>query len=165
MLDKFEKFNRKLSGWVEWVGFGALFFMVVLTCVDVVGAKLFLAPVFGALDVMMLAQLISVSFAGSMALILGRHIQVEFFMVLLPKRIQDLIDCIIQLLCLFLFAIIVWRLFVHGYDLKIGGEETPTARIPVFPFVYASAFAIIPFCLVFLQQFLGTFLRLVKNES
>ncbi len=94
------------------------FLMVALTSVDVIGAKLFRTPVFGALDIMMLAQLIAISFAGAMALILGRHVQVEFFMILLPKRVQVLVDILINLLCLVFFVIIVWRLFVHGYDLQ-----------------------------------------------
>ena len=166
MLEKFERFNQRISGWIEWIGFGALFLMVVLTCVDVVGAKLFRLPVFGALDVMMLAQLIAVSFAGAMALILKRHVQVEFFMILLPKRLQALIDAVIQLLCFIFFVLIVWRLFMHGYHLYTGGEETATARIPVAPFSYASAIAIIPVCLIFVQQFFSSILILVKkNES
>ena len=165
MLEKFDRFNRKISGWAEWIGFGALFLMVALTCVDVLGAKIFLTPVFGALDIMMLAQLIAVSFAGAMALILGRHVQVEFFMILLPKRFQALVDALINLLCLVFFIIIVWRLFVHGYDLQTGGEETMTAGLPMAPFTYASALAIIPFCLIFLQQFLSSILRMVKHES
>ncbi len=165
MLEKFERFNRMVSGWAEWIGFGALFFMVVLTSVDVVGAKIFLTPVFGALDIMMLAQLIAVSFAGAMALILGRHVQVEFFMILLPKRFQSLVDALINFLCLVFFVIIVWRLFVHGYDLQIGKEETMTAGIPLHPFTYASALAIIPFCLVFLQRVFSSILRVVKHES
>ncbi len=165
MLEKFDRFNRKISGWAEWVGFGALFLMVVLTCVDVIGAKIFLTPVFGALDIMMLAQLIAVSFAGAMALILGRHVQVEFFMILLPKRFQSLVDALINFLCLVFFVIIVWRLFVHGYDLQTGGEETMTAGIPMHPFTYASALAIIPFCLVFLQRVFSSILSVVKHES
>ena len=63
MLEKFEKFNRRVSEGVEWIGFGALFLVVVLTCVDVVSSKLFRAPVFGALDIVILAQLIAVSCA------------------------------------------------------------------------------------------------------
>jgi len=57
-----------VSGWAEWVGFGTIFLMVALTCVDVVGAKVFRLPVPGSLDVMMLAQLIAISFAAVMAL-------------------------------------------------------------------------------------------------
>jgi len=165
MLEKFDRFNRKVSGWAEWIGFGALFLMVALTSVDVIGAKLFRTPVFGALDIMMLAQLIAISFAGAMALILGRHVQVEFFMILLPKRVQVLVDILINFLCLVFFIIIVWRLFVHGYDLQIGKEETMTAGIPLHPFTYASALAIIPFCLVFLQRVFSSILRVVKHES
>jgi len=163
MLEKFEKFNRMVSGWFEWIGFGAIFLMVALTCVDVVGAKLFLTPVFGALDVMALAQLIAISFAVSMALILGRHIQVEFIMALFPKRVQAVIDCIIHFLGLALFILIVWRLFVYGYHMKIGGEESMTARIALYPFVYAAAVACIPVCLVFLQRLLSSVLRVVRK--
>jgi TRAP-type C4-dicarboxylate transport system permease small subunit len=165
MLEKFGKFNRMVSGWAEWVGFGAIFLMVALTCVDVVGSKLFRLPVFGALDVMMMAQLITVSFAAAMTLILNRHIQVGFFMRLFPKRIQTLVNCLVQLLCLILFVLIVWRLFAHGYHLQTGGEETPTARIPMSPFSYASALAMIPVCLVLLQRLLSSILSVTKNGS
>jgi TRAP-type C4-dicarboxylate transport system permease small subunit len=165
MLEKFDRFNRKICGWVEWIGFGALFLMVILTCVDVIGAKIFLLPVPGSLDITMLAQLLAVSCAGAMVLILGRHVQVEFFMVLLPKRFQTLVDALINLLCLLFFIIVVWRVFVHGYDLQTGGEETMTAGIPMAPFAYASAVAMIPFCLVFLQRFLSAILNVVKHES
>jgi TRAP-type C4-dicarboxylate transport system permease small subunit len=165
MLEKFDRFNRKISGWVEWVGFGALFLMVALTCVDVIGAKIFLLPVPGSLDIIMLAQLIAISFAGAMVLIQGRHVQVEFFMILLPKRLQSLVDALINVLCMVFFIIIVWRLFVHGYDLQTGGEVTMTAGIPMAPFTYASALAMIPFCLVFLQRFLSAILSVVKHES
>ncbi|MBW2028578.1 MAG: TRAP transporter small permease [Deltaproteobacteria bacterium] len=163
MLEKFEKFNRRLSGWFEWIGFFAIFLMVVLTCVDVFGAKLFRTPVFGALDVMMLAQLIAVSFAVSMALIAGRHVQVEFFVPLLPKRLQHLVDCIVHFLGFALFVFIVWRLFVYGYHMKIGGEESMTARIPLWPFAYAAAIGCVPVCLIFLQHFFCSIQKLVKK--
>jgi TRAP-type C4-dicarboxylate transport system permease small subunit len=164
-LEKFEKFNEQLSGWAEWIAFGAIFFMVVLTCVDVIGAKLFRTPVFGSLDMMMLAQLIAVSFAAAMTLIQNRHVQVEFFVMLLPRRIQSLIDGLIQLLCLGFFVLIVWRLLSHGYYLQMGAEVTSTAHIPMPPFAYASALGIIPTCLVLLQQFFTSILRVITNES
>ena len=165
MLESFRKFNQMISAWGQWIAFGAIFFMVVLTCVDVVSAKLFRHPVFGSLDVMMLVQLIAVSFAAAMALIRDRHVQVEFFMLLLPERLQAFVDCLVQLLCLGFFALIVWRLFTHGYHLQIGGEETATAHIPLSPFTYACALGILPVCLVLLQRFFTSILRVTKNES
>ena len=164
MLEKFKKFNEALSRWAQWIGFGALFFMVVLTCVDVVGTKLFRLPVPGSLDLMLLAQLIGLSFAAAATLVHNRHVSVEFFVVLLPKRAQALIDCVVQLLCLVLFVIIVWRLFTHGYHLQTGGEETPTIQISIAPFSYAAALATIPVCLVFAQRWLASILAVVKHE-
>ena len=44
MLNEFEKFNRRLSGWFEWIGLAALLVMMALTCIDVIGAKVFKTP-------------------------------------------------------------------------------------------------------------------------
>jgi TRAP-type C4-dicarboxylate transport system permease small subunit len=165
MLEKFQKFNERLSTWAEWIAFWAIFFMVVLTCIDVLGAKLFRSPIFGSIDAMMMAQLIVVSFAAAMTLIQNRHVQVEFFVILLPRRIRSAIDCLIRLLCLGFFVLIVWRLLAHGHYLQMGGEQTPTAHIPMSPFAYASALGMIPVCLVLFQQFLTSILRVIRHES
>lgn len=164
MLEKFARFNERLSGWIEWVGFFALFLMMALTCVNVVGGKIFRAPVYGALDVMGIAQLVGMAFATAMALVLGRHVQVEFFVMLLPKRLQAAIDIVINFLGLALFVFIVWRFFAYAYSLQTGGQESMTARIPLAPFTYAAAAAFIPVCLVFLQQFLSSIVKVIRNE-
>ncbi len=163
MLEKFEKFNRTVSGWAEWVGLFALLLIMGLTCVDVIGAKVFRAPVFGALDVVMLAQLVAISFTGAMALILGRHVQVEFFVPLLPKRLQVIVDCFVHFLGFAFFVLIVWRLFAYAHYLQIGGEESMTARIPLAPFTYGAAAACIPISLIFLQRFINSLIKVFKK--
>jgi len=162
-LDKFDKFNRKISMGIEWVGLAALILMMLITTIDVISAKLFLRPVYGALDIMMLAQLVAISFAVAATLILGQHVKVEFFVVLLPERVQAIIDCMIYLLGLFLFVLIVWRLFLYGYDLQTGGEVSSTARIPFHPFAYGVAIACIPVCLVYFSFFIRSILRVLKR--
>ena len=165
MLEKFEKFNRTVCYWFELIGFAALFSMVLLTVVDVLGAKLLRMPVFGSLDAMMFLQLIAMSFGVSMALITGRHVHVEFFVMICPKRAQALMEGVVRLICLALFILIVWRLFVHGHHMGMGGEESPTAKLPMAPFAYAAAVGMIPMCLVLLQQFFDSVLRVIKHES
>ena len=162
-LEKFEKSNRRISGWFEWIGLIGLLVMMFITCIDVIGAKLFLRPVLGAIDIVQLAQLVAISFAVASALILGRHVQVEFFVILLPKRVQAVIDSIIHLLGLSLFILITWRLCVHAYSLQTGDEVSATALIPLSPFAYGIALASIPVCLVFLQRFLNAIVRVVKR--
>jgi TRAP-type C4-dicarboxylate transport system permease small subunit len=164
MLEKFERFNRSLSGWAESLGFAALVFMVVLTSIDVLGAKLLRVPVPGSLDMMMLAQLIAVSAAGAMALIKRKHVAVQFFVARLPKPARTVVDGVGRLLCLALFVIVVWRLADYGYHLQTGNETTPTAQIPLAPFAYAAALAMVPLCLVLLQQVLSSLLGRSPDE-
>jgi TRAP-type C4-dicarboxylate transport system permease small subunit len=162
MFNKFENFNRQLSDWCEWLGLAALLLMMVITCIDVVGAKVFLRPVLGAIDIVQLSQIVAISFAAGMTLILGRHIQVEFFFNLLPRPVQAISDSVVHLLGLGLFIMIVWRLFVLGRSFQTTGEYTATAYIPLYPFAYAIALACIPVCLVLLLDFLKS---LTKREQ
>ncbi len=165
MLEKVDRFNEALSGWMQSIGLAAIVFVVVLTCVDVLGAKLFLLPVPGSLDMIVLAQLIAIPCAAAMTLIRDRHVSVELFVMLLPRRVQAVIDGVVQLLCLALFVIVVWRLFEHGYHLQSGGEQSPTAHIPLAPFAYTAAVAMVPVCLVLAQQFLRAILKVLRDES
>ena len=162
-LEKLDKFNRRVSSGFELIGLGGLLLMMVITCLDVLGGKLFRTPVYGALDIVMLSQLVAISFATAYALIIGRHVSVEFFMALLPERLQTFIDAVISFFGLTFFVLIVWRLIVHGHSLQIGGEVSATIRIPLYPFAYGIALASIPVALVFLAQMLKAIVRMVAK--
>ena len=163
MLDKFEKFNRRLSGWFEWIGLAALLVMMLITCIDVIGAKVFKSPILGALDIVQLCQIVAIGFAVSMALIVGRHIQVEFFFDLLPRRVQAVISPIILLIVFVFFIVIIWQIGVLGYSFQTSGEYTATAYIPLYPFAYGVALAFIPVCLVLLVEFLKSLKQKVEK--
>ena len=162
-LQKFEKLNRRISMGIEWVGLAALILMMVVTTLDVLGTKLFLLPVFGAFDIMMLAQLVAMTFAVGATLIVGLHVTVEFFVPLLPQRLQAVVDCIVYLLGFILFALIVWRLGLYSYDLQIQGEVSLTARIPFYPFAYGATLACIPVCLLYASYFVESLLKVLKR--
>jgi TRAP-type C4-dicarboxylate transport system permease small subunit len=154
VLDTLERFNRRLSGWFEWIGLVGLLTMMVVTCIDVVGAKLFRSPLLGSIDIVQLAQTVAIAFAASMALILGRHIRVEFLFNLLPRRAQKVIDSFVLLLGLGFFIVILWRLSLFGRLLQTSGDYSATIYIPYYPFAYGIALACIPICVVFLLGFL-----------
>jgi TRAP-type C4-dicarboxylate transport system permease small subunit len=163
ILEKFDRFNQKVSFWIEWVGLAGILMMMAITCVDVVGAKVFKLPVPGALDIVMMSQLLSVAFAIAASLILGRHVEVEFFVPLLPKTLQTIINTIIHFLCLLLFILICRQLFAYGYSMQTGHEVSPTLRFPLYIFAYAAAVSCIPVCLVYLHRFLLSAIRIFKK--
>ena len=161
MLDKFEKFTYRLSDWFEWIGLAGMLLMMAITCIDVVGAKVFHWRLLGAIDIVTLSQIVAIAFAASMALILRRHIQVEFFIARLPRRAQAVIDSFILMLGFGLFIVIIWRLSVLGYSFQTSGEYSATVRIPYYPFAYGIALACIPVCLVLILKFLKSLTRMV----
>jgi len=163
VLQKLHEFNHSLSAWFEWVGLAGLLVMMFITCVDVIGAKVFLKPVFGGIDIVMVSQSVAISFGIAFSLLLGRHVTVEFFVPRLPRRAQAVTDSIVFLLSLIFFVLIVWRLCVYGYSFQTGGEVTATARIPLAPFAYGIAVACVPVCMVFFLEFFNSLIRVVKK--
>ena len=161
VLEKFEQFNRRVSDWFEWIGLVGMLLMMAITCIDVVGAKVFRWRLFGAIDMVMLSQLVAIAFAVSMALILGQHIRVEFFFKMWSRRIQAVISCVVLLLELALFVMIIWRLCLLGYSFQTSGEYSATAHIPYYPFAYSVAIASIPVCLVVILEFVKSLKRIV----
>ncbi len=140
-----------------------LLLMMSITIIDVAGQKLFLLPILGAIDIVMLSQIVAIAFAAAFTLIIGRHVRVEFFVARLPRRAQAVINSIVLLLVLGLFILIIWRLCVLGYSFQTTGEYSATARIPYYPFAYGIALASIPVCLVLLREFLSSLTRVVKE--
>lgn len=163
VMEKFDRFNQKLSFLIEWIGLAGILMMMTITCVDVIGAKVFKVPVPGALDIVMISQSLAVAFTISASLILGRHVEVEFFVPLLPKMLQNIVDIVINFLCLGLFIVICWHLFAYGYDMQTGNEVSPTIRIPLYIFAYGVAASCIPVCLVYLHRLVLSIIRIVKK--
>ncbi|MEE8419081.1 MAG: TRAP transporter small permease [Dehalococcoidales bacterium] len=162
-LGKFERFNHRLSGWLEWVGIAGLLLMVLATVIDVVGAKLFNWRLLGAIDIVMLSQIIAISFAAATTLLVGRHVSVEFFVSILPRLARTIIEVFVSFLGLSLFSLIIWRLIVLGYSYQSSGEATATVYIPLYFFAYAIAFACIPIALIYLVE-LGKSLTKVRGK-
>ena len=161
MLNRLEKINGVLSNYLEWVGIIGFLLMMTITCVDVIGAKLFLYPVLGAIDIVKLSQLVAISFAAGATLILGKHIQVDFFMVMFPQRFQAVVDAIVSFLGFALFAVFVWQLVVYGYSLQQGSEVSSTIHLPLHLFAYGFALASLPLCLFSFTEMLKSIVKVV----
>ena len=162
-LNKFERYNRVVSGGFEWIGVAGLLVIAAVTCIDIVGSKVFLRPIPGSIDINGFSQIIAIAFAIAFTEIIGRHVRVEFFVSKLPQRAQGIINSFTSFLTLALFILIIWRSFVLGQSLQAGGQVSSTACIPLYPFAYAISFACIPVCLIYLVEFLRSVAQGIKR--
>ena len=162
-IDRFEKFTTSFSRWLNWVAGVGLVAMLSLTVADIVGIKLFKWPIPGAIELVGFLGIVLIGFALAYTQVLRGNIQVEFFVRLLPKRVQAGITAFVSILGLALFAMLAWQSYDFGRVLQTTGEVSMTQNIPFFPFVDALAFCCLPLCLVLLIEFLKSVMKAVKK--
>jgi TRAP-type C4-dicarboxylate transport system permease small subunit len=144
---------NRLSDWGEWIGVAGIMVMVGLTCVDVVGAKLFLLPVPGCIEIVSLVQVATIVFAVAATQRERGHISVEMFVNTFPRRIATLVRMLTSLLGLILFVLLVYEGISLGNEYLEAGEVTATVQIPYYPFAYAFSIAMVPVAMMMLVDF------------
>jgi len=164
-LNQLDKFTRSLSRSLEWAGAIGLLLMFLVNFIDVVGAKLFLWPLPGSVEIISFSQIVAIAPAIAFTLILGRHIRVEFIIERFPKRIRAAISSFSSFLGLVIFVLLLWQSYLYGVSLQKAGEIGSTSHLPFYPFAYLIAFCSIPVCLVFLMEVLKSLAEAFNHGS
>lgn len=146
---------KRLSIWGEWIGVVGIIIMVAVTCIDVVGAKIFLFPVPGAIEIVSLVQVAAIVFAVAATQREGGHISVEMFVGTLPPRIRACVKMLTSLLGLILFTLLIYEGIGLGNEYLDAGEVTATVKIPFYPFAYAFSIALLPVAMMMLVDFVS----------
>jgi len=162
-IDRLERFTKSLSNWFSWVAGAGLVVMISLIVADIIGIKFFNWPIPGAIEMVGFLGVVVTAFAIAYTQVLRGHIQVEFFVMRLPKRLQASIIALVSLLGVALFALLAWRSYDFARVLQSTGEVSMTQRIPFYPFVDAIAFCCLPVCLVLLAEFLKSVTKAVQK--
>jgi TRAP-type C4-dicarboxylate transport system permease small subunit len=145
-----EKWAGKLSAWSEWIGVAGVIVMVAVICADVLGAKLFLLPVPGSTEIVELAQVATIAFAVAATQRHKGHISVEMFYLKMPPRARVLTHAVTSCLGLILFLILAYQGVQLGNGFLAAREVTATVQIPLYPFAYGFALAMVPVALLLL---------------
>lgn len=139
---------QKLSIWGEWIGVFGIMVMVITTCTDILGAKLFNLPVAGATEIVSLVQMATLVFAVASTQRYRGHICVDMFVDKMPSRIRAATKVLVSLLGLLLFILLVYEGICLGNFYFSSGEATATVQIPLYPFAYAFSIAMIPIAMM-----------------
>ena len=118
--------------------------MMLTTCADVV-LRAFGHPLQGSYDVVRLLGALAISFALPYTTAVKGHVAVEFFFHKLPHRGRIVVDSMIRLVLIGLFALLGWQSVLYGVRLEKSGTVTATLQLPVFwvPYVIAASSAVV----------------------
>lgn len=153
-MQTIREWANRLSLWGEWVSVVGVIIMVAITCIDVIGAKLFLLPVPGYIEVVSLIQVATVVFAVAATQRYGGHISVEMFVLKFPRKIRAIVKALVALLCLVIFVLLIYEGIGLGNEYREAGEVTATVKLPFYPFAYAFSVALIPIVMMMLADFI-----------
>ena len=159
--------SRRL-GWLEdllnAVSATSIIVLMLLAVIQVVGRKVFNAPIFGYIDwveqIMVLFAFIGVAYCQRE----GGHVRMELVITNFRHRLLWLVEVIGIVIGLFIIAILIFTSFDHFLRAYEIGDSTINAELPVWP---AKLVIPIAFASLWLRLFLQLFgyFRLLLNPG
>ena len=119
-----------LTAFALCAGLGILGMMAV-TCADV-AMRAFTHPIKGSYDIAQILSVLALAGALPYTTALKGHVAVEYFFDKLPAIGRMIVDSLMRLLMIALFALFAWHSIEYGIKLKMSGEIMATLHIPVF---------------------------------
>jgi len=120
--------------------------MMVITCADVIlRLKWINHPFVGAYDIVKIAGALSLATALPYTTAVKGHVAIEYFFHKFNRRGRIVLDTLLRLLGMALFAFFAWRSVAYGLNLHRNGQVSQTLQLPVFwvPFVIGFCCAVV----------------------
>lgn len=122
---------------------GALFAMMTLTFLDVVGRKLFSHSIVGSVELTEMMMLALIFAAMPLASLAGEHVIFDLLDTVLPQRVKHWQSLVSNLICTALMGVSAWFVFNRAIRTQAMGDTTAQLLVPVAPFHYAAAILLV----------------------
>jgi len=139
--------NQKGSGWrtfieVPLVISGALiiFALMGLSVSDALLRSFFNKPIFGANDYAQIFLSFAVAVSFPLCVLAGRLIAIDTIVLMLPKKIQMLLDWAVTTIGVMMLGYLAWRAYLNAVEAAMFAEATLLLQLPYGPSYYAVAF-------------------------
>ena len=143
-METIDKILQFIADKLKVVGAFFLFGMAILTCVDVIG-RLFKHPIFGSVELVSFMGVIAIATSLPFTHAEEGHIGVELFIRKFSRKVRDIVKLFTEILCLILFILVTWRMFIYSYKVRESGELSMNLQLPEYwiIFLLATCFVIL----------------------
>lgn len=143
----------------------ALFFMMVLTFVDVISRSVFSAPLSFSAELTETAMAVVVFAALPMATLKGNHIVVDLFDGFFNARGALVRDFLVDLICVLALAYPAFRVWTIGTRSKSYNEVTEILNMPQYYLIYFVSTALFFCCGIYVLQLIARFVNPPKSNE
>jgi len=142
-----------------------IFSVLLLIIANIVLRTAFNRPILGTYELAGFLTAMGMALALAHCAFKDGHIAVGLIMERFPRRIQSVTAVFVNVVSLILWSAGVWSLVRFGQAMKIRGLVSPSAEIPVYPFIYFIAFGLLGLCLVLLLNSLNSIREVVAIDT
>jgi TRAP-type C4-dicarboxylate transport system permease small subunit len=151
MESKFDIFLKFVNKVLNIVGGTALTVMMLLTVSDVIMRSMGY-PILGAYELVAMLLAVVIGFTIPKVSMDKGHVIMEFVLEKLSSRGRAIMITFTRILCIVLFAIIGYNLFLIAREFHLSGEVSSTLKIPFFPIAYCVGVCCFIECLVLVSD-------------
>lgn len=159
-----ERISHFLNQFLIWIAGLFLAAMIFLTCTNIF-LRIIWKPVIGTFELMGYFGAIVTALALGYTQVKRGHISVDIVVLGFSKKIQKILNAVNHFICLIFFALVAWQIAKYANTLMKTGEITETLRIIYYPFTYGVAFGCVILSLVFLVDFLKSFVPEQEDKA
>lgn len=141
-----------------------IFSVLLLIIANIILRTVFNQPILGTYELAGFLTAMGMALALAHCAFQDGHIAVSLIMERFPRKIQSLTAVFVNLASLILWSAGVWSLVKFGQAMKIRGLVSPSAEIPVYPFIYFVAFGLLGLCLVLLLNSLVSIREVISMD-
>lgn len=151
----------RVSKILSYIGGAALTFMMLLTVADVIlraGGR----PILGTYEIVAFSLAIVIGFTIPQVSLDRGHVYMEIVLDKVSERAKAILNTFTRILCIILFAIVGYNLFLVANELVTSGEVSSTLKLPFYPIAYGVGVCCFIECFVFIFDIVGVWRG--KNE-
>ena len=148
-MDRIYNIFLRVNKILTIIGGTALTLKMLLTVSDVLLRRIQL-PILGAYEIGSLLLAIVIGFSIPKVSLDRGHVYMEIVLEKLSKRNRAIMNTFTRVLCIMLFVIIGYNLFLIGNEFHASGEVSSALKIPFFPVAYGVGVCCSIECFVFI---------------
>jgi len=152
-MKAWSSFERALCHFLLLIAGLTLAFMFLFTLTNVV-IRAFGKPIVGDFEIISFLGAVVIGFAIPYTSMVKGHIDVDFLLMMLPRKVSNRIRVATRIIGIGLFLWISWNFVLMSFDLLRTKEVTPVFRMPYYPISFGLAFCCLTQCLTFVSQIL-----------
>lgn len=139
---------KEVSNLLDKLAGMCIFAVMLLVVSNIIFRVVFSKPILGTYELVGFLTALGIALALAYCAFQDGHIAVSFIMEHFPKKMQAVINVLTNTTALLFWSLTVWYTGKFAHTTMMNGMVSPTAEIPIYPFIYLVALGLLGLCLV-----------------